>query len=110
MDAITGPLVLASCSVTKAVRGFSVGCSRFQRSTSWPSRVSSLKLGQLQMPAATPQSFSSSSCAANASRRMVPLPNSCTLGASFLSAGAGLHRYMPLMICSSVPGGRPGMG
>ena len=39
------------------------------------------------------------------SRRMVPLPSSCTRGVSF---GPSLHRYMPLMICSSVPGMQAG--
>ena len=40
-----------SCCATKGTRGASSGCSRFQRSASWPSRVSSLKLGQLHTSA-----------------------------------------------------------
>jgi len=41
------------------------------------------------------------------SRRMVPEPSSCTRGVQL--GRASLHRYMPLMICSSVPAVRPGM-
>ena len=66
-----------------SARCLSVGCSRFQRAAAMPSRRSSLKLGQLQTSAATPQSFFSISPAAITSRRMVPLPSSCTRGAFF---------------------------
>ncbi|MCY1382058.1 hypothetical protein D9M69_700390 [compost metagenome] len=69
-----------------------------------------MKLGQLHTLAATPQSFSSSSWAAIDSRRMVPEPSNCTCGVfAVILPAAGLHRYMPLMIWSSVPAVRPGM-
>ena len=40
----------------RPLRGVSGGCSRFQRSTSWPSRAQLVKLVTLQMSAATPKS------------------------------------------------------
>ena len=61
-------------------RGWS-GCSRFQRSASSPSRRNSVKLGQLQISAETPNS-ASNSAAAITSRRIVPLPSNCTRGRS----------------------------
>src|SRR3546814_4148418 len=64
------------------------------RSASWPSRASSLKLGQDQMSAVTPKSLSSSSAAAMTSRRMVPEPISWTRCSPFLGLPASLNRYM----------------
>ena len=110
VDATTGPSWPCSCWATNGTRGVSVGCSRFQRSASWPSRASSLKLGQLHTQAETPQSASSSFFASMLSRRMVPLPSRLTWAPLPPSFGASSSRYMPLRICSSVPGFRPGCG
>ena len=63
-------------SVIQALRGLDSGLRRFQRSTSAPSRRSSVKLGQLQTSDLTLKSRSRSSAAARTSRRMVPLPRS----------------------------------
>jgi hypothetical protein len=56
----------------------------FQRCTSLPLRASSVKLGQPQRSASTPQSFLSNSAAAMTSRKIVPEPSSCTRGAAGL--------------------------
>src|SRR3546814_16962507 len=61
------------------------------RSASWPSRASSLKLGQDQMSAVTPKSLSSSSAAALTSRRMVPEPISWTRCSPFLGLPGALN-------------------
>src|SRR5438045_1394183 len=90
---MTGPTYGSSCCVTKGTRCRSVGCSRFQRSASCPSRASSLKLGQLQMLAATPQSFSSSSLAAMLSRRIVPLPSTVADVLEADHRGGDIERY-----------------
>src|SRR5690606_22940500 len=69
---------------------------------------SSVKLGQ-EISLVTPKSLSSSSAAAMASRRMVPLPISCTRSSPFLGlAPASLSRHMPLMTPSAAPSGSSG--
>ena len=81
MAATTGPRVSARhCWRRGTARCGSSGCSRCWRAQSWPSRASSVKLGQDQRSASTPQSFFSRSAAAMASRKMVPEPSSCTRG------------------------------
>jgi hypothetical protein len=79
----------------------------FQRCASMPSRRNWLKLVTLQMSAATPKSRSSIAAPAITSRRMVPLPRSCTLGAFFF-ASPSRSKYMPLSMPFSAPSGIPG--
>jgi hypothetical protein len=65
----------------------------FHRCVGMPSRPCSVKLGQLQTSVATSKSLASRSAPAITSRRIVPLPSSCTRGrpSSCLSLAEQVH-------------------
>ena len=78
---MTGPFPLDKARVMNGTFGSASGCNRFQRSTSSPSRRSSVKLVTLHTSLLTPCSAASISAAASTSRRIAPAPKRRTLKA-----------------------------
>jgi len=107
VTATTGPSDPASASVTYGVRPASVGCSRFQRSTSRASSRRALYEVALHSSTATSWSAASRACACRAAPWAVPLK--ITVARRDGPSGAGANRYRPRRMPSSTPSGMGGM-